>query len=757
MIRLLASVAVAALIPAAAAAAAAAEAPMAAAADGGDPTVLAPVIITGSRAQARDIGGAATFLDEQLLQTFRYSDINRVLRQAPGVVIQEEDGFGLRPNIGIRGSGTDRSARIAILEDGIPIAPAPYAAPSAYYFPRVARMTGVEITKGPGAIKYGPMTTGGAINLFTTPIPGTADGGLSGQIEAAAGDFGGVRVHGSLGGWMPTEGGWQVGGLLEHLHEESDGFKRLDSGGPTGFDIDDTVLKLAVRTTPGTRLAQRLELKYQTYDERSDETYLGLTLQDFAADPYRRYAGSQQDVMNVTHETLQLTHSLDLSPALNLTTIAYRNDTARAWYKLNDVRNGTDTAWVGISSVLADPVANAASMDIVRGAPGFTSADRGLRVRNNNRQYRAEGIQTVLTARFDAGGLGHQLELSARYHEDSEDRFQRDDVYRMNNGLMELTARGIDGTQANRVSSAEAWAFFVRDTITTGRLTVTPGLRYETIDLTRANYPTSLPSRTAPTSVVENAVDVWLPGIGATWDLTSELKLVAGAHRGFANAAPGSSADPETSWNYEAGLRFDRGFLSFEAIGFLNAYDNLLGTCTASTGGACTIGDQFSGGEVEVKGLEVTAGWDAGDALGWRLSAPLSLVYTLSDGAFQSSFNSGYEPWGNVVTGDELPYLPRHQLALNAGLDAGTWRVNATLNHVSAARGVAGSGPIPASERVEARTLLDLAAEVELTPSAALFATVQNATDEVYNVGFAPAGARPGAPRLVMAGLRFAF
>ena len=70
---------------------------------------------------------------------------------------------------------------------------------------------------------------------------------------------------------------------------------------------------------------------------------------------------------------------------------------------------------------------------------------------------------------------------------------------------------------------------------------------------------------------------------------------------------------------------------------------------------------------------------------------------------------------------------------------------------------MAGSGPVPAGQRVEARTLLDLAAEIELTPSAALFATVQNATDEVYNVGFAPAGARPGAPRLMMAGLRFAF
>ena len=39
----------------------------------------------------------------------------------------------------------------------------------------------------------------------------------------------------------------------------------------------------------------------------------------------------------------------------------------------------------------------------------------------------------------------------------------------------------------------------------------------------------------------------------------------------------------------------------------------------------------------------------------------------------------------------------------------------------------------------------------------ALFATVQNLADETYNVSFSPAGARPGAPRLVMAGVRASF
>jgi len=721
-----------------------------------DPAILSPIVVVGSRAEARAVGGSATYLDEAALETFAYGDVHRVLRQAPGVVLQEEDGFGLRPNIGIRGSGTDRSARVALMEDGVLIAPAPYAAPAAYYFPRLARMTGVEITKGPGAIKYGPLTTGGAINLTSTPIGGGADEGLAGRISLLGGEFGSVRAHGAMGGWIPAGNDWQVGGQIELLHEQSDGFKQLDNGGPTGFDIDDAVIRLGLRTAPGAGMAQALTLKYQTLTERSDETYLGLTLADFAADPYRRYAGSQVDVMDVDHDTLQLTHSLDITPAVNLTTTAYRHDTTRAWYKLNDVRNAAGTSWVGISTVLANPAAHPVSLGIVRGDPGVVSGAQGLRVRNNNRVYASEGVQSVLTTRFDTGGVRHELELSARYHRDSEDRFQRDDVYRMNNGVMELTTRGVDGTQDNRVGEAEAWAFFARDTIRAGRLTLTPGLRYETIDLKRTNYPTSPPGRAAPTAVIESGFDVWIPGIGATYQLTDSVRLVAGAHRGFANPGPGSNAEPETSWNYELGLRYD-GPVSLEAIAYLNDYDNLLGSCTASTGGGCVIGDQFSGGAVEVRGIEVTASWDAGEAFGRGFGLPLSLVYTLSDGEFGTSFNSAYGPWGVVTSGDELPYLPRHQLTLNAGLEFDRWSLDASVNRVSETRASAGSGPIAAGDRIDARTLVDLAATVELTARASLFASVQNLTDEVYNVGFSPAGARPGAPRLAMAGVRLRF
>lgn len=712
--------------------------------------LLDAIIVTGTLEDAQDAGGSVQRLDAEQLRTFAYSDVNRVLRAIPGVALQEEDGFGLRPNIGIRGSGTDRSARVVVMEDGILAAPAPYAAPAAYYFPRMARMSAVEVAKGPAAIKYGPSTIGGAINLFSTPISTRDVGELSAQGELLAGNYGGRRVHGAVGGWQALGGGIEAGAMVEGLYEQSDGFKRIDRGGPTGFRINDMVAKLGLRSSDARHI---VAFKYQSYDEHSDETYLGLTLADFAANPNRRYNASQRDRMTVGHSTYQLTWRSRIGDAVDLTTTAYRTDTAREWYKLQDVRNAANTGWSSMADVLANPSAHPLQFADLVGAPGMTGRAGALRVRANDRRYRTTGIQSVLGADFATGGLAHRLELSGRYHADYEDRLQQEDRYRMVDGRMMLTSAGARGTQDNRRGDARAWAFFVQDRIEAGPLTVTPGLRYETIELEQTRWAAGDVARGTPTANTTRRVDVLIPGIGAVLRVADHVRLVGGAHRGFAAPAPGSTIDPETSWNYEAGVRLGEGDWRLEAIGFLNDYRNLVGTCTASTGVTCDLGDQFDGGKARASGVEVSGSYAVPLGGTWR--APLALAYTYTRASFGTSFVSSF--FGNVTRGDRLPYLPPHQLTLTGGLYAGRARINATVNHVEATRGFAGSGMIAAAERIDGRTLVDLSGEVDVLPSISAYATVQNLFDTTYNVAFSPAGARPGAPRLALAGLRARF
>ncbi len=84
------------------------------------------VVVGATQADAVNLPGTATVLDETILQQHRYQNIQSTLRQAPGVQAVDEDGYGMRLNVGLRGAKAIRSLKTLILEDGIPLAPNPY-------------------------------------------------------------------------------------------------------------------------------------------------------------------------------------------------------------------------------------------------------------------------------------------------------------------------------------------------------------------------------------------------------------------------------------------------------------------------------------------------------------------------------------------------------------------------------------------------------------------------------------------------------
>ena len=704
------------------------------------------IIVLGGRIDPYRIPGSADLLDSEDLRRFDHGDVNRVLRQVPGVNIQEEDGFGLFPNIGLRGSPVERSSNITLMEDGVLIAPAPYAAPAAYYFPAIGRMQAVEVTKGAAAIRSGPRTIGGAVNLRSTQIP---TDGFSGY---ASGQYG-SRNYFQGQGWVGADTDY-VGALIETYQQGSDGFKSID-GRPdadTGFERQDYRGRLAVHTAPDAPVEARLEFVYGRSDLKANETYLGLADADFAAEPYRRYATSQRDAFSGKHDQFRIIGTLAFADETRITATLYRNDFSRSWSKLQDIDFDGDGRFDSIQTVFDSPDDNREALNILRGAD---SANGAVRIRNNNRVYRSEGAQFSLERPFAIGATRHNLAVSVRYHEDEEDRLQNEEFYSQIGGDLVFERQTDIGQQANREAKAKAIAFYIEDRIEIGAVTLTPGLRYEGIDLTRLDYAGSDPDRsTGPTRVRRTNIDQWLPALGVTYEFGDAIVL-AGVSRGFSPPGPGSpDARAEKSWNYEAGVRFRTDEVQVSAIGFYNDYSNLLGNCTQSVG--CSvgdIGDQFNGGAVTVKGLELSAAVEprATDTI----SFPLSLAYTFTDAQFDSSFDSDF--FGDVTEGDALPYIARHQLYIEAGVNAGRIAINLGVNYLSDLRNEPGSGAIAVNQGIDERIIFDLAGNFALTDSLSLFARVDNIFDDQYAVSRRPFGLRPGIPRRFVGGARVSF
>ncbi len=685
------------------------------------------LIITSEGGVPRAAGSAHSISEEELAR-FAYDDVHRVLAAVPGVNIRDEDGYGLRPNIGIRGANSDRSAKITLLEDGVLLAPAPYAAPAAYYFPMSTRLYGLEVFKGPSATRHGPQTVGGAINLLTRPTP---EGG-AGVLDIAAGLRSTLRVH----GWGGA-GGERWGVLVEAAHLSTGGFKELDTGGPTGFQRNDLMTKFRILSDPELRVRHRLQLKVGYGREVSNETYLGLSAEDYPGTPYRRYAASELALMRWYRTQAEAAWTVEVGSNLDLRTVAYHHFMSRQWTKLNGFAGGPD-----LHALLQRPGGGQAEVfaAILRGDEDSTSPDQTLRIGTNDRSFRNVGVQSRLHWRARSGIIASQLEVGVRLHADTVQRLHTEDPYLMSSGRLVADSEGTPATLLDARSGAVAFATHVHEDLGIGAFRVLPGLRMEHV---RSTFEGTDPvSRTT-----------LLPGLGLFGTVVPELDLFAGAHRGFSPVAPGQPQEvrPETSWSYEAGGRAHVGGFSGEAVGFIVDYLNISGQCTFSAG--CTddlIDQQFNGGKALVYGVEAV--------LGQRVTLPrqLSVVgeasYTWTASRFRTDFISRFPQFGNVAVGDRLPYTPEHQGSLRIAVEHPRFGAAVAATARAGMRDSAGQGAID-DTGVPPLLLLDASAYAMVAPSTRIYLTASNLTGSKALVSWRPFGARPTAPPQVMLGV----
>ena len=700
--------------------------------------------ILGSKFKARNRTGSAYYISPEEIRRLGYTDINRMLKAVPGVNMYEEDGFGLRPNISLRGTKAERSERISIMEDGVLAAPAPYSAPAAYYFPNVARMEAIEVLKGSSQVQYGPFTTGGAINLVSTPIPNS----FSGKANISYGSKNTFKSHTSVGS------SWKhFGYMVEYLRYQSDGFKKYEDHAAKGFKRNDIIAKIRVKTDHVKGVNHALELKFGYADENSDETYVGLSADDFKKTPFLRYAGSQMDKLKTDHRQWVATYLLTFSNKLKITTNAYYNYFHRNWYKLNDVRAGiTSKEKRSIADVLVDPETNIRYFDILTGKTD--REEEALLVRANNRTYRSRGIQTRAEYRFNLNEFFFDLEFGFRYHADEEDRFQWDDSYSMKNKKMVLFMEGIHGTNANRVTSANALAGYLLAKLRYDAWTVTAGLRYEDVDLLKKDYTKEDLARSGKVRIeTPNHARVLIPGVGLHYQLMPAASVFFGIHKGFAPPSAELYQKPESSVNMELGTRVAIGNFRAELIGFYNNYSNMLGSDLAASGGAGTL-EQFNVGEARVKGAEFLVQYQPLPK-NCNVRLPLQVSYTYTDTEIRNSFES--HSWGNVARGDEIPYIFKHALNMQLGIECKWFYANIGARYNSDMRTSPGQGTIAEREKVPANLIFDASLNVFVNKYLTVRLNAINLTNRVYLTSRHPAGLRAGHPFGIYAGANVQF
>jgi Fe(3+) dicitrate transport protein len=673
--------------------------------------------LVGPESAMREIPGSIGVIDAAELTQSRVFNTDEALRKVTGVYTRPEEGFGLRPNIGIRGLNPTRSTKVLLLEDGVPISYAPYGDNASYYHPPVDRFDTIEVVKGSGQVLYGPSTVGGVINYLTPAPPDRS----SGFVTLTGGNLDYFNGHVRYG---TTVG--RTGLLLDYMRKQGDGARAN-----THFGVHDVTGK--VLFNPVAR--QTLSVKGNWYKEDSQLTYSGLRLAEWQQDP--RQNPFRNDDVDFARKGGSLTHTLVLASDAVLTSNVYGQRFERDWWRQssNSAQRPNDAA---------DPLCG-----------GMANLSTTCGNEGRLRKYTTFGFEPRLRLGHSLFGARNEVDLGFRGHFETQDRQQK-------NGPLPTSRDG--AIVENNLREADAWSTFIQDRIVLGKFGITPGVRLEHVRYTRENRLLNVRGRVDFTQVI--------PGLGLSYSPTQRITFFAGAHRGFApprtedliNNTTGGAVDldPELSWNYEAGVRarVDR-MATFEATFFRMDFENQIIPASVAGGIGATL---TSAGETVQQGFELSGRTDYRNVLGSRHSLWLRGAWTWVPMAeFASVRFSGVSGFGTTrVTGNRVPYTPEH--LLNAALGyAHSTGVNASVEsfttggHFSDDLNSRNSTPDGQRGYIPSATTFNATVNYPVEQwHTTFFVAAKNITDRLFLVDRSR-GMLPSMPRLVQIGLRFSF
>ena len=678
------------------------------------------------------VPGAVNYLNKEDIKSLMPVSGNEVFRRVSGLNVVDEEGLGMRVNIGIRGLNPDRSRNVLMLEDGVPVALAPYGEPEMYYSPAIDRMAGVEILKGSGQILYGPQTIGGVVIYITPNAPETEQGSV--QIQGGQGSFfSGLVNYGNTFG----NTGLQVN-LLR---------KSADNVGPTQFGITDFNTKFLFKLNEKSELGA----KFGIYDERSNSTYIGLNqvMFDQGGQDFTRLA--PDDRLDVSRYSLSFSHVYRFNPDFKLRTIAYGYTTTRNWNRQDFSINNSNTPpsnWTGV--VWGDTS--------IPGGAIFMRDGTGQR----NRQFEVAGIEPRIELNHGLFGQKNELKAGVRFLVESakEQRVNGTKAGVKSGNLIE------DELRNGRAFSA----YFQNETELGEKVSLHGGLRFENFNYERNIFRRNFSGiGVRDTSIVaSNAVNEIIPGVGFTVKPTNTITLFGGIHKGFAPprtkdaiTSTGDALDleAERSWNYEAGVRSElNNWIYVEATAFLMDFSNQIIPVSESAGG---LGfGVVNAGATRHQGLETSFIFDLSRAFGlkkWAIDYDIQATFIdayFSEDRFIGDVN---------INGNTTPYAPEWLLNSSLAIESESgFSARLTYNFVGDQFGDEVNSIEPSANGrtglIPSFFTLDAVVGYEIKKANLGFnLSVKNLTDERYISTRRPQGIRVGLPRFITAGVNFNF
>ncbi|MFT6851256.1 MAG: Fe(3+) dicitrate transport protein, partial [Sphingobacteriales bacterium] len=601
---------------------------------------LSTVEILGTNSNViRSLPGTATKIDKKEIELLQPMGTQELLIYTPGVQGFADDGMGnSKLNIGIRGLNPRRSSRVLVLEDGIPIQPALYLYANMYYNPPIERIDDLELIKGSGAIEYGPQTMGGVINYITNK-----------PRKEFGGDFSLIGGTNNLKTLVAKVGGFGNERLtpeVQLIYKAADGYRENNH-----FDQINGTVKLNILASQ----KQSIYIKGNVNYELSNATYTGLTEYSFNENP--NFNPKKFDEFEVFRVSLDVISVREINRDVTSITKFYTNSFSRDWWRETDVF--VDAATYNGDTVIPVPYFyQNYEADLIRVGNG--KDNYGIL-----RNFFVFGLEQNYNYDYSLLGNKSSLNIGARVHfERFTDDFKKGFAPDARSGVYFVGTPGEDGFEILGQShnyETKALSVFVSNKYKMGDLVIVPGIRFETFEQTRVD-------RLNNNRYDDKVSAVALPGLGLNYQ-QGKNNFFGGVHRGFTPpssgtlkvlqfgqvSTPGLDLKAEKSINSELGFRRNVKAARVEVALFSVMITDLV---------AAGRGTVFKNlGKVQTRGLESAISLDLAKGLKYEGLPTLHLVYTyLETEIKKGTIASALKPVDVDISGNELPYAPRHTL-----------------------------------------------------------------------------------------------